>query len=950
MTTIHKQRANIRLAGSLVALAAIAAVGLALRLWRLGEQSFWYDEAQTLFVARFPYAEIVQRAYRPPLYHFLLHIWSALVPGSEFALRLPSALFGAAVPLLTYLVAARLYSRRAGLVAAALAAISPTLVFYSQELRMYSLMALEFLLLLYLCSRLMLDRPRSGLALWLALWLAEVASLYTHYFAIPFLGWLILVAAAVLALGRRWRTLAAWLAVQVTAAIAFIPWLLLIRSGRGGTEDYLAAEPLPVMTSVPGVKVALVQSWHFYTSGTMAPPGGLAISLSLVAAVALALAVLALLAGVVAAARRRALSTPGPLGASPASDAVLLALVGGPFLTALAMYQFRPGVVHPRHMMMIAGPLLILVARTADLAAAAFPSRRARPGAWTLAVVGHAAGLVALLAFAGLFLLGLRVASLDPDYQRPDVRSLARRIEKLTAPGDVVLMPYTDYAFDYYFHGPAQTYRLETRVGDAALAGWLLPRMQGARRAVLLHWVHAFADGRDFLPWLLQANGQLRERDWDAERWLSVYDLDSPLALPALAPTSVRMDPLLLQGVYLPPAVVADQPLAVALLWSAAGPPPADYKASVRVQDPSGHVIAADDRVLLGEKSLAPSSRWPAGASERNYYLPALPTGTPPLTYTVSVSVYHGQKELDILNPAGAAMGTSYTLGSVRVRPPESFPAAYPASLPMVKVEREVAPGLVLEGFTLDRPSLQPGESLWVTLYWKATAAPLPAYEPELRVLSAQGTPVGSQQGHPAYGQYPCDRWRAGELVVDRRAVPVDPEAGPGEARLELAVAGHEPLALGPVTLEQADRQYTLPPMQYTIDVAFGNVARLRGFALEKQTVKLGEPVRLTLYWQAINEGAVPVGYAVFTHLLDPQNQVIAQHDGQPAGGGWPTTTWVKGQVVVDPHDLTFREGVAYEGEALLEVGLYNPQGFQRLATPGGEDRVVLPVKVNVTK
>ena len=934
-----------RLDGALITLGAIVVGGLALRLWRLGGQSFWYDEAQTLFVSRFPYGEIIQRAYRPPLYHFLLHLWDLWVPDSEFWLRLPSALFGAAVVPLSYFAASRLYDRRTGLLAAALAALSPTLVYYAQELRMYSLMALEFLLLLYLFTALALEQPaRRRRGLWTALFLVEVASLYTHYFAIPFLVWLAVVAGLVLLATRRWCALGAWLAVQVASAIAFIPWLFLIRSGRGGTGDYLAAETPPVVTSVPGVREMLAQSWWFYTTNVAPIRGSLLWRLSPVAAFVLGVAILVLLARAVGA-RRRAPASGKEAG--HLSDACLLALIGGPLITAIVMYKLRPGVVHPRHMMMIAGPLVILLGRLGSLALSAWRPRRPGLSAWVGSLSGHLVGLATLLAFGSLFLGGLVQSYRDPAAQRPDVRSLARRIAAMTTANDMVLFPYIDYAFDYYFPGPAHLYHLETRVGDVDLAGWLMPRATQARRAVLVRWVHVFADGRDFLPWLLQTNGRLVQQGWEAERWVSVYDLPGPLALPALAPTRVRVDPLLLSGVHFLPTVPADQPVPVALLWQVVRPTSADYKASVRVLDPAGIPIAADDRILLSEGALAPTSHWRTGAGERNYHFLKLPPGTPPLTYTLSVSVYQGQTELDVLNLDGAAIGTSYRLGSFRVEPPASFLPDFPASIPMVKVGREVAPGLRLEGYALDRSSLRPGETLGVTLYWKADQGSLPAYEPQLRIISEGGKMVASQAGQPAYGQYPCSRWRPGELVTDRRQVPVPPEAEAGQAHLELAIDGQIPLALQTVTVEQADRRFILPPVQHRLEATLGDVARLRGFDLDSASVKAGEPVRLTLYWEAINDAPVPVGYAVFTHLLDPNNQVIAQHDGQPEGGHTPTTTWVKGQIIIDRHELTWKDG-NYRGEAVLEVGLYNPQSFQRLATPEGEDRVLLPVKVEV--
>jgi hypothetical protein len=147
--------------------------------------------------------------------------------------------------------------------------------------------------------------------------------------------------------------------------------------------------------------------------------------------------------------------------------------------------------------------------------------------------------------------------------------------------------------------------------------------------------------------------------------------------------------------------------------------------------------------------------------------------------------------------------------------------------------------------------------------------------------------------------------------------------------------------------VERTNRLFSLPAIQHSLDVLFGGVARLRGFDLTSGPVKRGQPFTLTLYWQAENATPLSVDYAVFAHLLDPQNSMVAQHDGPPASGEWPTTGWVSGQVIVDAHELAFRDAT-YQGEAVLEVGLYDRKTFQRLRTADGEDRLVLPLRVTI--
>jgi hypothetical protein len=64
----------------------------------------------------------------------------------------------------------------------------------------------------------------------------------------------------------------------------------------------------------------------------------------------------------------------------------------------------------------------------------------------------------------------------------------------------------------------------------------------------------------------------------------------------------------------------------------------------------------------------------------------------------------------------------------------------------------------------------------------------------------------------------------------------------------------------------------------------------------------------VTLYWFALKENNTD--YKSFVHLLGPEGQVIAQHDGDPGGGYTPTTRWMQGELVPDRHRLALPEGL----------------------------------------
>jgi hypothetical protein len=84
----------------------------------------------------------------------------------------------------------------------------------------------------------------------------------------------------------------------------------------------------------------------------------------------------------------------------------------------------------------------------------------------------------------------------------------------------------------------------------------------------------------------------------------------------------------------------------------------------------------------------------------------------------------------------------------------------------------------------------------------------------------------------------------------------------------------------------------------------------------------------LTLFWQA--SGPMVRPFKVFTHLVNAQGTVLAQHDAPPGGSCCPTHTWADGEVIVDEHliplDVNLPPGT-YE----LVVGMYDEQAASRL-------------------
>ncbi|MFH1085253.1 MAG: glycosyltransferase family 39 protein, partial [Chloroflexota bacterium] len=207
------------------ALAGIVLLAAAARLWGLAAESLWLDEATSLMLARMPVSELIAWTaldIHPPLYYTLLHYW-ILLGESEAAVRGLSALAGVLTVPVIYGLGCAWFGRRVGLIAAALLAVNPYHVWYSQEARMYALVAL-----------LMGAAVLAAFCLWEdgAWWawaghvIATAAAWYTHYYAVFGILLVNLMFAYLLArrrVGRRllWR----WLAAQAVILLLFARWL-----------------------------------------------------------------------------------------------------------------------------------------------------------------------------------------------------------------------------------------------------------------------------------------------------------------------------------------------------------------------------------------------------------------------------------------------------------------------------------------------------------------------------------------------------------------------------------------------------------------------------------------------------------------------------------------------------------------------------------------------------
>lgn len=227
-------------------LGAIVLLAIALRFPTLATQSVWFDEAATWELTRLPFGEMLSalpdRESNPPLYYVLEWLWTRAFGDGAWGLRSLSAVLGTLVVPVAYGIGRRVGGPRAGLATAALIAVNPLLVWFSQEARSY-----ELVVLLSACSLLLFlqslddDRPRV-LAWWAAV---SALALCSHYFAAfvlaPQVAWLAWRHP------RRRAVLAAVGAIAVVG-LALLPMLL---EQRGNPYDIAGASIVVRLLQVP---------------------------------------------------------------------------------------------------------------------------------------------------------------------------------------------------------------------------------------------------------------------------------------------------------------------------------------------------------------------------------------------------------------------------------------------------------------------------------------------------------------------------------------------------------------------------------------------------------------------------------------------------------------------------------------------------------------------------
>jgi hypothetical protein len=164
-----------------------------------------------------------------------------------------------------------------------------------------------------------------------------------------------------------------------------------------------------------------------------------------------------------------------------------------------------------------------------------------------------------------------------------------------------------------------------------------------------------------------------------------------------------------------------------------------------------------------------PFGEWRPGEIVSDRYGPRIPLDTAPGDHRVRVRVADGAVDL----------------GSVIVQETDRAFEIPPMSHP---VGVRLGDRVELLGYDLSSDSVAPGETLTLTLYWRALAEMGTDYTVFTHLLAAGGSMTGQQDNQPISDTYPTSLWVPGEVVTDVYEIAVRSGAPEGEHRLEIGM------------------------------------------------------------------------------------------------------------------------------------------------------------------
>lgn len=672
--------------------------GFALRLYRLGVNSLWYDETVSMLLARAEIPELLRHTagdIHPPLYYLLLNLWGRLAGWSEFSAAFLSLWFGVLLIALVYRVAREwVRVRPAATLAALLIAVSPYNVWYSQEVRMYTVGAVLGLLSVYFLRR-MLSRDKIFSSDFFAYAIFTALGLYTLYYFVFLLvfqwiwvGVRILQSENRIVSPRETTRITNFAVSQLAVILLYLPWLPV--AFRQATDP-----PVPPWRELVALPLVLAETWSALTLGQAVDPLLFA---------PFTLLLLIPIGALLWHDRKLQTGIRDPKFQNAVSAWFLFCYTFIP-LAVIYLFSLWKPLYHVRYMFTYSPAFYLLAAWALVFTAQSF-RRWFRARRDLLPKVTGALAVLAILGFVALTGFSLYNFWFNPQYTEDDLRGAVSTIAERWRPGDVILVNagYAYPAFAYYFPDPFKRERLTNYASNPPTDEPVLLMTGSIGGAKNLGWGDPLSDfyattadetnaaldrvlAEHPRVWMLRIYDTVTDPNGDIRNYLNTHAtlfedrafggesqarVQGFMTRPAseLPPGATRINQNLGERVELAGYETGSGQVErggyfdAVLYWKLRQVVNINYQVTLQLLNAQGENVAQTDETPLGE--LLPMTRWEvtpengAGVLYREPLRLKVPAALPPGVYRAILKLYNPR--------SGEVLGGPVELGALEVR------------------------------------------------------------------------------------------------------------------------------------------------------------------------------------------------------------------------------------------------------------------------------------------
>ncbi len=370
--------------------------------------------------------------------------------------------------------------------------------------------------------------------------------------------------------------------------------------------------------------------------------------------------------------------------------------------------------------------------------------------------------------------------------------------------------------------------------------------------------------------------------------------------------------------------IAAGEAGTISMGWQVDVPPAVDdLTPLLTLEDAQGSLI------FRGEAYMAGTRGWRAGETLIQRLDIRVPPATPPGEYALRIAWVERSSDtyVSYLGEQGEQGVIWSEIGTLTVTRPAVFPD--PLSLPInVRQESEAAPGVTLLGWDALPETLRPGETLPLTLYWRASGESRSAFTLRVLLRNDQGESL-LWEGQPVANRYTAEQWANGEVLADHARWTIPREQQTGDYMLVLA-SDEAQIAVSAIRITGVARLFEPPPVAQRVGAELNGQVALYGISLTRENNTLS----VEMIWQALQ--ALSRDYKVFVHLVNQEGVILAQSDAMPQQDTYPTRLWLSGEYVPDTVQLPL-PAAAYA----LRIGMYDPETGMRLNLVDAEGSVI---------